>query len=97
MVAFPLWVLLVDPDRADDTIGRRLRLAGLLVLAAPGRMGGLGLVLALILIVSTVAFAALLTVSVAYAALVAARFVLPMADRFEAWLDDRAGSDDQRR
>jgi hypothetical protein len=86
VVGFPVWVLLVDPNRADRPARDRLRLGVLLVLAAPGRMAALGALLLIVLLLSTVAFAALLTISVSYAALVAARYVLPLADRLEAWL-----------
>ena len=89
VVGFPLWVLVVDPDRADRPLRSRLRLAVLLAIAAPGRLGALALVLAVILAISTVAFAALITISVAYAELAAARFILPLSDRFEAWLETR--------
>lgn len=89
VVGFPLWILLVDPDRADRPLRDRLRLAVLLVVAAPGRMVTLGLLLSIVLLVSTVAFAALLTISVSYSALVAARYVLPLADRLETWLAAR--------
>lgn len=89
IVGFPLWILLVDPEREGRPIRARLRLAILLSIAAPGRLGALALVLALVLAVSTVAFAALLTISVAYASLVAARYILPLADRFDAWLEAR--------
>ena len=89
VLGFPLWVLLVDPDRAERTLRERLRLAVLLVVAAPGRIVALGLLLLVVLLISTVAFAALLTISVSYAALVAARYVLPLADRLEPWLAAR--------
>ena len=48
------------------------------------RMLGLTLVILAILIVSTVLFAALVTISVAYISLVATHFVLPAADRSRA-------------
>jgi uncharacterized membrane protein YesL len=89
VVGFPLWILLVDPERADRRLRDRVRLAVLLVLAAPGRMLALGLLLLVLLLISTVAFAALLTISLSYAALVAARYVLPLADRLETWLAAR--------
>jgi len=88
-VGFPLWVLLVDPEREDRPLQERMRLAVLLVLAAPVRLGALALVLTMILAASTVAFAALLTISVAYVGLVTARYILPLADRLEAWLATR--------
>ncbi|HET9458141.1 MAG TPA: hypothetical protein VFO78_12415 [Candidatus Limnocylindrales bacterium] len=90
VLSFPLWLLLVDPERSEQRRRDRLRLAVLLVLAAPGRTALLAFVLALLLAVSTVAFAALLTISVAYANLVAARYLLPLADRLETWLAERA-------
>jgi uncharacterized membrane protein YesL len=89
VVSLPLWILLVDPERADRSLGDRLRLAVLLVLAAPGRSTALALLLTIVLFISTVAFAALLTVAVSYTALVAARYLLPMSDRLELWLTSR--------
>ena len=80
------WPLLVDPQRADRPVRERLRLAGLLVIAYPLRVLVLVVVLALVGIASFVAFAALVTISVAYSALVACRWVLPAADRLEARL-----------
>jgi hypothetical protein len=91
VVGFPMWVLVVDPNRADRPLRDRLRLAVLLVLAAPGRMAALGALLLILVLISTVAFAALMTISVSYAALVAARYVLPLADRLEAWIVAREG------
>lgn len=83
---FAFWPLALDPERADVPWRGRARLAALLVLAHPGRMGALTVVLTLILFLSSIAFAALLTVSVGYVALVACRYVLPAADRLEARL-----------
>jgi uncharacterized membrane protein YesL len=77
------WPLLVDPRRADVPLRGRARLAGILVVAFPLRLGVLLLVIGAFLALSTVLFAALLTVSVAVVALVASRYVLPLADRFE--------------
>ena len=92
VLSFPLWLLLVDPQRSEQPRRERLRLAILLVLAAPGRTAVLAFFLAIVLAVSTVAFAALLTISVAYVNLVAARYLLPLADRLETWLEARAGA-----
>jgi hypothetical protein len=86
LYAWVAWPILVDPARAGRPVRERLRLAGLLVLASPGRIGALGLILAVFLMASTVAIVALVTISVAVAALVAARSVLPAADRLEARL-----------
>lgn len=84
VAAVAFWPLLVDPARAHESVRRRSRLAGLLVIAHPARLGALGLVLAAILVASTIAFAALVTISMAYCALVACRYILPAADRLEA-------------
>ena len=80
------WPVLLDPARVDRPVRDRLRLAGLLLLAHPVRVGALGFVLALLLLVGTVAVVALVTVAVAFAALVSSRYVLPAADRLEARL-----------
>jgi len=85
-LALAFWPLLVDPARADRPVRERIRLAGLLVVAFPARVVALVIVLAAVFVVSFVAFAALLTISVAYSALVACRWVLPAADRLEARL-----------
>lgn len=77
------WPILVDPIRADDAMRSRLRLAALLNVARPGRMFALTTLIFLTLIVSTILFAALLTVSVAFTSLFATRYVLPAADRLE--------------
>lgn len=82
--AIVAWPLVVDPNRAGYSLGRRIRLAGLLLLAHPGRLAALGAVIALIAVVSAVLLAALLTISVSFIALVACRYVYPTADRLEA-------------
>jgi uncharacterized membrane protein YesL len=81
----------MDPQRAGMPLGRRARLAGLLVLAHPGRVGLLALVLSLVLVLSTAVVALVLTVAPGFAALVACRFIVPASDRLEARLAD-AGS-----
>lgn len=86
MTACVAWPVLVDPRRETLATRARVRLALLLIVAHPVRFAGLALVVGLIIALSTVGFAALLTVSVAYVALVAARYVLPAADRLEARL-----------
>jgi hypothetical protein len=86
LLAWTVWPLLFDSARADRPVRQRLRLAVLLVLAHPRQIGGLGLVLLALLALSTIAFVALLTISVAFSALVAARYVLPAADRLETAL-----------
>lgn len=84
--AIVAWPLVVDPHRAGYSLGRRLRLVGLLLLAFPGRFAVLGIVIAVIAAVSAVLLAALLTISVSFIALVACRYIYPVADRYEARL-----------
>jgi uncharacterized membrane protein YesL len=81
--AVTFWPLLVDPRRAGMSLRDKVRLAAALVIAFPIRLGALVLLIALVLVLSTIFFAALVTVSVAFVALVASRYVLPAADRFE--------------
>jgi hypothetical protein len=90
LYAWTAWPILMDPARAGRPIAERARLAALLVLARPGRIGGLGILLAVLLVVSAAAVVALATVSVAFAALVASRYVLPAADRLEVVLHAKA-------
>lgn len=78
-----LWPLVVDPRREESSLRGRMRLAALLVLAFPLRIGALMIVTALLLAVSTVLFAALITITVAFCALLGCRYVLPAADRLE--------------
>jgi uncharacterized membrane protein YesL len=82
------WPLLVDPSR--EIGGRKaFRLASYLVLAHPVRIAVLALLLGVVLVVSTVAFAALVTISLSFVALAACHYVLPAADRLEAQLAAR--------
>lgn len=83
LYAVALWPLLLDPLRAGEPTRRLLRLALVIVVARPIRLLLLGLLLGALLGVSTVAVAPLVTVSVALAWLVAARWVLPFADALE--------------
>jgi hypothetical protein len=89
LYAWVAWPILLDPARATAPARERLRLAALLILAHPLRVGGLGLVLAVLIVVSTAAVVALVTVSVSFGALIAARYVLPAADRLEVRLAAR--------
>jgi len=77
------WPIIVDPVRETMSLRGRLRLAFYVVASRFGRLLGLTLVVLVILLVSTVLFAALVTISVAYVSLVGTRYVLPAADRFE--------------
>jgi hypothetical protein len=86
LLAWTAWPVLTDPARERWPARERVHLAGLLVLAHPVRLGGLGIGLLVFLIASLIATVALVTVSAAVAAVVAARFVLPAADRLDARL-----------
>ncbi len=88
MLLVTFWPILVDPRREGIGLRRRLVLAGLVVIGRPGRVAALTLVVTVILVVSTVLFAAILLVSVAYVSLVSARYVLPMLDALEARLPE---------
>jgi uncharacterized membrane protein YesL len=81
--AIVAWPLLVDPARTATPLGDRLRLAGALLLVDPIRFGALGILVALVTVVSTILTAAILTVSVSFIALLACRTVYPVADRLQ--------------
>lgn len=78
-----LWPLVVDPRRDGTGLRENMRLAGALVIAFPLRIGALALLTTVVMAVSTVLFAALITIAVAYCALLGCRYVLPAADRLE--------------
>jgi len=82
-VAIVLWPLLADPERVNDPLATRVRLAATIVLAWPVRVALLACAIGIVLVASTIMLAALLTISVAFVALVASRFVIPLADRIE--------------
>lgn len=84
LTSLPFWILLADPARTAWSAADVLRLTGLLLVARPLLLVGLGLASALVLAVSAILMAALLIVSVAYAALVTAHVILPAADRLSA-------------
>ena len=90
VLAAIIWPLAADPDRAGRPFRDVLKLAALLAIAFPIRFGALTLLVLLILAISTVLFVALLTVGVAFVALLAARYVLPAADRLETRADRAA-------
>lgn len=85
------WPLVSDPLRQDQTIGRRLRVAALVVLARPGRIFALAAAVSALVVISAFLFAVLLTVTIAYVALVTTRYVLPAADRLEGRLTRMVG------
>ncbi len=83
------WPLLVDPHRTDRPVRERLRLAGLLLIAYPIRFAAVGSLVAVVVVVSLILPTALLTISVAFVALVSCRYVYPAAD----YLEIRLGGD----
>jgi len=89
LTALPFWLLLVDSARDSWSVRQHLTLVGLLLLADPIRLIVLGLMLALILGLSLLLVAALLTIGLAYAALVTAYAILPAADRLTIALESR--------
>lgn len=84
LTSLPFWILLADPARALWPTADVMRMTGLLLLARPPLLVGLGLAAALVLVASAILVAALLIVAVAYAALVTAHVILPAADRLSA-------------
>ena len=86
LIAWTAWPILADPHRDRWPARERARLAARVVLAHPIALAVLGVLLLAFLVASAVAIVAILTVSVALAALIAARYVLPAADRLDAQL-----------
>jgi hypothetical protein len=82
------WPILLDPARDSAPIGRRLRLAVLVGFLHVRRVGGLAVVSGLLLAVSVVLLAPVLTVAVSYVWLVAAGVALPLADEAAARLPE---------
>jgi hypothetical protein len=89
VAAIVAWPLLVDPAREDLTIRARLELAGLVILASPGRFLAFAAALAVVAALSTVAIVAIMSISLAFIAAAASRFVLPAADALERQLGTR--------
>ena len=78
--ALPFWILLADPARRGRSALMAAREAATLLLVEPARLLLLAVVVTAVLVIGSVLVAALLAVAVAYAALVTARVVLPVAD-----------------
>jgi hypothetical protein len=83
------WPVLADPALNGEPARARLRLAGYLVLGAPLRMAALAVLAVALWIVSTIAFAAIVTITVSFVACVSCRVVLPDADRLAERLTER--------
>lgn len=81
LVAF--WPILVDPRRETAGFRAKLSLAGLVVIGRPMRVLALTVVVGVIIFASTILFAALVIMSIAYVSLVSSRYVLPLADQVE--------------
>ena len=85
------WPVLLDPVRDGAPIRSRLRLATLVLFVHPWRVGGIALVSAIVVVVSTVLVAPILTIAVSFICLLGARAVLPLSDEVEARLLPPAG------
>jgi len=81
--ALVAWPLLLDPERDAEPIRRRLRLAVVVLVAHPVRVGVFAVLTGVVLLVSTLLIAPVITFAVALLWLAIARWVLPMADRVE--------------
>ena len=88
MFLVALWPILLDPQRDGIGLRQKLMLTGLVVIGRPLRVIALALVVVIILAISTLLFAALVVISIAYLALVSGRIMLPLADGVEARLPE---------
>jgi uncharacterized membrane protein YesL len=86
-VAVVAWPILLDPARDALPVRARLRLAFIVLLLEPRRVAGLAIAAGLVLAVSTVLIAPILTFSVAFVWLLLAGYALPLADGVEARLE----------
>ena len=78
-----LWPLLLDPERDGVPLRAHLRLALVVLVAHPIRVGGVLLLVGILLLISGLLIMPILTFTLALAWLVIARYVLPVADRIE--------------
>lgn len=92
LLFWTLWPILTDPGRTQQPVRRQLRLAALLVLADPLRIGLVALANGVLLVVSAITIVPLVTVAIAVSALIAGHVVLPAADQLEARLGSSAAS-----
>lgn len=81
--ALVAWPLLLDPERDAEGMRPRLRVALVVLLAYPLRIGLFALLIGVLLLVATVSIAPVITFAVGLAWLAIARYVLPIADRIE--------------
>lgn len=84
MYLVALWPVLADPNHVDVPLRRKLQVAGLVVIGRPVRLLVVTLSVIVILTVSTVLLAGIVLFGVAFASILATRWVLPAADELEA-------------
>lgn len=77
------WPLLLDPERDTEGVRPRLRLALVVFLVHPVRVGLFALLVGALLVLATIVIMPVLTFAVALLWLAIARYVLPVADRIE--------------
>ena len=77
------WPLLVDPARAGRSVREVAAETGRILLLQPGPVARLGIAVTLVVAVSAVLAAAILTVSLSFVALLLCRSVYPLADSFD--------------
>jgi hypothetical protein len=77
------WPLLVDPARDGRSLRDAAAVTGRVLLLHPGRVARLGCAVALVVAVSSVLAAAILTVSLSFVALLLCRSVYPLADSLD--------------
>ena len=77
------WPLLLDPERDADGVRSRLRLALVVFLVHPVRIGLFALLIGALLVFATVVIMPVLTFAVGLLWLAIVRYVLPLADRIE--------------
>jgi hypothetical protein len=83
VLAVIMWPLLLDPAREERPLRSLLRLAAVLLLTRPVRIGLVGLVVGVLLLLSVLGVVVILSFGLALAWLTAAHAVLPMADALE--------------
>lgn len=81
--ALVAWPLLLDPERDAEGLRSRLRLALVVLLAYPVRIGLFAMLIGAVLVIATVAIAPIITFAIGLAWLAITRYVLPIADRIE--------------
>ncbi len=81
--ALIVWPLVVDPVRAGQPLGARLRLAAVVFVQRALRLLILTAIVVILFVLVPALLAVMLVFGAAYIALAAARYVLPAADRLE--------------